>query len=409
MALIIKNSDALFEQINGFIDENFKISYDYETAKENLDILFDYLKSNNYVLNSDIVKDLLLKNCRFYNSLDYVVTKNFEDITGDNFEWAEGNRLLMFCGKIFCDFNDVDLNTLKKSDFYDASYNDTITYYIQDILKYPVLSKEESKVLFEKYTLGVENARNKLIEHNLRLVIYWAKKFIGCGVDFEDLIQEGNQGLMRAIEKYDLSKNILFGTYASWWIKQFIRRSIGNSARTIRIPFYMYEKVRKYFTVLKQLQMSLGRNPSNAELAKSLNITEAQVDEIKYYSEDAISLNTIVVANESNEENELVNYIKNEDAEFEDDLVDKLTYDTVEQRLINVGLSSRELNILLLRFGLNNQKPLTLIEISKIYHISSERVRQIINSSLAICRKSKAFRDLSGIYGSKPLSRTRKK
>lgn len=409
MELIIKNNDTLLGKIDSFIDANFKIAYDEETAKENFNILFAYLKSNNYALNSDIINDLLLKNSRFYSSLDYLVTKNFEDIITNNSEWAKGNSFLGFCGKVFCDFNDVNINTLKRSDYFDNVFDDTMTYYIQDILKYPVLSKEESTALFEKYALGDENAKSKLVEHNLRLVLYWAKKFIGCGVDLEDLVQEGSKGLMRAIERFDLSKNISFSTYASWWIKQAIGRYIGNTARTIRIPFYLYEKVRKFFTTIKELQMSLGRNPSNAEIAKSLNVTEAQVDEIKYFAEDSISLNAVIMTNETNEETELINYLKNEEAEFEDDLVDQLTYETVKQRLNDVGLNNRELSILLLRFGFDNQKPLTLSEISEIYNISRERVRQIINSAIATCRYSKAFKDLSGIYGAKPLSRKRKK
>lgn len=250
---------------------------------------------------------------------------------------------------------------------------DPVRQYLREIGRYPLLDAEEEIELAKEFEKGSKRAKDKLTESNLRLVVSIAKKYIGRGLSLLDLIQEGNQGLIRAVEKYDWRRGFKFSTYATWWIRQAITRAIADQARTIRIPVHMVETINKLYRTSQRLMQTLGREPTPAEIGEELELTGERVREIFKISQEVTSLDTKVG---EDEDSTLGDFIPDESTVAPEDAAGKqLLKDHLEDVLDT--LSEREAKVLTLRFGLDGGQSRTLEEVGKVFGVTRERIRQI--------------------------------
>ena len=269
---------------------------------------------------------------------------------------------------------------------------DPVRMYLKEIGKVPLLSSEQEIELAKKMELGDEEAKQMLAEANLRLVVSIAKRYVGRGMQFLDLIQEGNLGLIKAVEKFDYRKGYKFSTYATWWIRQAITRAIADQARTIRIPVHMVETINRLVRTQRQLLQSLGREPSAEEVAKAMELPVDRVREIMKISQDPVSLETPIG---EEEDSHLGDFIQDDHVEVP---VDAATFTLLHEQLMEVldTLTDREQKVLRLRFGLDDGRPRTLEEVGKEFNVTRERIRQIEAKALRKLRhpsRSKKLKD----------------
>ena len=250
---------------------------------------------------------------------------------------------------------------------------DPVRQYLREIGKYPLLDAEEEVELAKQFEKGSKRAKDKLTESNLRLVVSIAKKYIGRGLSLLDLIQEGNQGLIRAVEKYDWRRGFKFSTYATWWIRQAITRAIADQARTIRIPVHMVETINKLYRTSQRLMQDLGREATPEEIGKELEIEPDRVREIFKISQEVASLDTKVG---EDEDSSLGDFIPDDGQVAPDDAASKQLLKDHLDEVLNT-LSEREAKVLTLRFGLDGGQPRTLEEVGKVFGVTRERIRQI--------------------------------
>jgi len=270
--------------------------------------------------------------------------------------------------------------------------DDPVRMYLKEIGKVSLLTAEEERELAIRMQNGDEEAKNKLCESNLRLVVSIAKRYLNRGLTFLDLIQEGNLGLIKAVDKFDYTKGFKFSTYATWWIRQAITRSIADQARTIRIPVHMVETINKLIRIQRQLLQEYGREPTAEEIAKEMGITVEKVREIKKISQDPVSLETPIG---EEEDSHLGDFIPDDDVQAP---VDAAAYTMLKEQLMEVldTLSEREKKVLMLRFGLEDGRPRTLEEVGKEFNVTRERIRQIEAKALRKLRhpsRSKKLKD----------------
>mgnify|MGYP001623052603 CR=1 FL=1 len=269
---------------------------------------------------------------------------------------------------------------------------DPIREYLKEIGSIPLLSAEEEYELAKKKAAGDMDAQKKLVEANLRLVVSIAKHYTGRGMSFLDLVQEGNIGLMRAVEKFDYTKGYRLSTYATWWVKQAITRALADQSRTIRLPVHMVETVNRIRRAQRNLSVSLGREPSVDELAENLGMPRKRVTELLQASGDTVSLETPVGDEDGSSLGDFVADDSNESTE--DKAESFLLREEIDEML--AGLSPREREVIILRFGLETGKPMTLEEVGKRFKVTRERIRQIETAALRKLRnpsKSKKVRD----------------
>ena len=269
---------------------------------------------------------------------------------------------------------------------------DPVKMYLKDIGKVPLLQADEETELAKKMMDGDEDAKRLLSEANLRLVVSIAKRYMGRGMQFLDLIQEGNLGLMKAVEKFDYQKGFKFSTYATWWIRQAITRAIADQARTIRIPVHMVETINKLIRVSRRLLQELGREPTPEEIAKEMGITEERVVEIQKIAQDPVSLETPIG---EEEDSHLSDFIEDEGSVAPTDAV---SFTMLKEQLLGVldTLTPREEKVLRLRYGLDDGRPRTLEEVGKEFNVTRERIRQIEAKALRKLRhpsRSKRLKD----------------
>lgn len=270
--------------------------------------------------------------------------------------------------------------------------DDPVRMYFKEIGKVPLLTAEEERELAIRIEQGDEEAKKKLCESNLRLVVSIARRYLNRGLSFLDLIQEGNLGLIKAVEKFDYTKGYKFSTYATWWIRQAITRSIADQARTIRIPVHMVETINKLIRISRQLLQEYGREPTSEEIAEEMGITVEKVREIKKISQDPVSLETPIG---EEEDSHLGDFIPDEDIPSP---VEAAAYSMLQKQLREVldTLSEREKKVLILRFGLDDGRPRTLEEVGKEFNVTRERIRQIEAKALRKLRhpsRSKKLKD----------------
>jgi len=270
--------------------------------------------------------------------------------------------------------------------------SDPVRMYLKEIGRVPLLSADEEVELSKRIEEGDEEAKRRLAEANLRLVVSIARRYAGRGMQFLDLIQEGNMGLIKAVEKFDYSKGFKFSTYATWWIRQAITRSIADQARTIRIPVHMVETINKLVRVSRQLLQELGREPTPEEIGKEMDITPEKVREIQKVSQEPVSLETPV--GEESDSN-LGDFIEDQDALAP---ADAAAFELLKEQLEEVldTLTEREENVLRLRFGLEDGRTRTLEEVGQVFGVTRERIRQIEAKALRKLRhpsRSKRLKD----------------
>lgn len=270
--------------------------------------------------------------------------------------------------------------------------DDPVRMYFKEIGKVPLLTADEERELAIRIENGDEEAKKKLCESNLRLVVSIARRYLNRGLSFLDLIQEGNLGLIKAVEKFDYTKGYKFSTYATWWVRQAITRSIADQARTIRIPVHMVETINKLIRISRQLLQEYGREPTSEEIAKEMGISVEKVREIKKISQDPVSLETPIG---EEEDSHLGDFIPDEDIPSP---VEAAAYSMLQKQLREVldTLSEREKKVLILRFGLDDGRPRTLEEVGKEFNVTRERIRQIEAKALRKLRhpsRSKKLKD----------------
>ena len=317
-------------------------------------------KNDGGILNSDIMKAL--------EDIDYdisqvdIETAAPDEIDGDTFKEIE---------------RDVEAYEAEKMEKIlsqeGLAIDDPVRMYLKDIGKIPLLTPEREKYLAEQISLGSKTAKDELIEANLRLVVSIAKRHVGKGMYFLDLIQEGNLGLIKAVEKFDYSKGYKFSTYATWWIRQAITRAIADQARTIRIPVHMVETIHKVSRTARQLLQEFGREPTTDEIAERLGITAEKVREIMKIAQDPVSLETPIG---EEEDSHLGDFVEDNESPAPSD---SASYSLLREQLCNIlhTLTPREEQVIKLRFGLEDGRPRTLEEVGKQFQITRERIRQI--------------------------------
>ncbi|EOS40728.1 RNA polymerase sigma factor RpoD [Lachnospiraceae bacterium] len=347
-----KKSILEIQEINDFFR-------DMELNAEQMDKVFEYLESNNI--------DVL----RISGSDDDV------DIDMD---------------VILSEEEDVDVENIDLSVPDGVSIEDPVRMYLKEIGKVPLLSAEREIELAQRMEDGDEDAKKELAEANLRLVVSIAKRYVGRGMLFLDLIQEGNLGLIKAVEKFDYHKGYKFSTYATWWIRQAITRAIADQARTIRIPVHMVETINKLIRVSRQLLQELGREPSPEEIAKELDMPVERVREILKISQEPVSLETPIG---EEEDSHLGDFIQDDNVPVP---AEAAAQTLLKEQLDEVldTLTEREQKVLRLRFGMNDGRARTLEEVGKEFDVTRERIRQIEAKALRKLRhpsRSRKLRD----------------
>ena len=342
----------------------------------------DYIdaKSDGGIGNSDIMKAL--------EDIDYDIAQvdidsaNPDDIENEEFKEIEQDA------QSYDPSENIDKLFLQEG----LAIDDPVRMYLKEIGKIPLLTPERETYLAELISEGDKAAKDELIEANLRLVVSIAKRHVGKGMYFLDLTQEGNLGLIKAVEKFDYSKGYKFSTYATWWIRQAITRAIADQARTIRIPVHMVETIHKVSRTARQLLQEFGREPTTDEIAAALDMTADKVREIMKIAQDPVSLETPIG---EEEDSHLGDFVEDNDSPAPSD---SASYSLLREQLCNIlrTLTPREEQVIKLRFGLEDGRPRTLEEVGKKFEITRERIRQIEAKALRKLRhpsRSKALKD----------------
>ena len=353
--------------------ENEKVKKIIEKAKENGKITYGELASELEGTNSEEIDKV------FDAFEDLGVDLLNEDMEEPDLEDLQ-------------DVEEIKLDELDMSNVEGVSVDDPVRMYLREIGKIPLLSYEEELDLAKRILNGDEAAAQKLAESNLRLVVSIAKKYVGRGMLFLDLIQEGNMGLIKAVEKFDYHKGFKFSTYATWWIRQAITRAIADQARTIRIPVHMVETINKLIRTSRHLLQQLGREPTPEEIAKEMEIPVEKVMEIQKIAQDPVSLETPIG---EEDDSHLGDFIPDDDSPAPQD---SAAYTLLREQLEEVmsTLTPREAKVLKLRFGLEDGKARTLEEVGREFQVTRERIRQIEAKALRKLRhpsRSKKLRD----------------
>ena len=363
--------------------------------EEKLKTLVDLGKKKKNVLEvqeiSDVFSDMPLEEEQMEKVYEYLEARNIDvlRITGGDVEddvIDEDMEILL------SEEEEVDVEKIDLSVPDGISIEDPVRMYLKEIGKVPLLTSEEEVELAKRMSEGDEEAKKRLAEANLRLVVSIAKRYVGRGMLFLDLIQEGNLGLIKAVEKFDYQKGFKFSTYATWWIRQAITRAIADQARTIRIPVHMVETINKLVRVSRQLLQELGREPSPEEIAEELKMPVERVREILKISQEPVSLETPIG---EEEDSHLGDFIQDDNVPVP---AEAAAQTLLKEQLNEVldSLTEREQKVLRLRFGMNDGRARTLEEVGKEFDVTRERIRQIEAKALRKLRhpsRSRKLRD----------------
>lgn len=339
--------------------------------------VLDYKEIMDYFQDTDFEADKMEKVFEFLEGCNIDVKMNDDD--GD----VEDDIILS-------DEEDIDIEKIDLSVPDGIGLEDPVRMYLKEIGKVPLLSAEEEIEYAQRMEEGDEEAKKRLAEANLRLVVSIAKRYVGRGMQFLDLIQEGNLGLIKAVEKFDYRKGYKFSTYATWWIRQAITRAIADQARTIRIPVHMVETINKLVRVQRQLLQELGREPSPEEIAETMDIPVERVREIQKISQEPVSLETPIG---EEEDSHLGDFIQDDNVPVP---AEAAASTLLKEQLVEVlgTLTEREQKVLRLRFGMDDGRARTLEEVGKEFNVTRERIRQIEAKALRKLRHPSRSRKL---------------
>ncbi len=381
------NEKVNIEKVLSFIEENFNASSKADSIKD-FSKLVKYLEDEDISLTLEDADLLIKKSNKLVSVIECIQSENVDNTEIESIE----NLFLAF-----------DLSKDPKDDTYlvdslvvpqlgKSLSLDTMKLYLTSMPR--LLTVEEEKKLIDRISKGDEEAKKILVEHNLRLAVSIAKRFTNSGVALNDLIQEGNIGLMIAANKFDKKSNCRFSTYATWWIKQRITRYIADNSRTVRVPVYMHEQIIKLEKTKKRLAVKLNRDVTRKDLADELGMTEDEILKIEKYGADCVSLDTKVNAKEDSDASELGSFVADENAYFEGKVIDNLYFEQLNNIIFNGdAIDEKSKLILQYRFGFIDGKPKTLEEVGKVFGVTRERIRQIEAKSLRILRNSATLRD----------------
>ena len=347
-----------YEEINDFFS-------DLEIDAESIERIYEFLEANNV----DVLR---------VPELDLEEVEEVDEVDVDEDDLA------------LIEAEEEDLSKIDLSVPDGIGIEDPVRMYLKEIGKVPLLSADEEIVLAQRMEVGEREAKKRLAEANLRLVVSIAKRYAGRGMQFLDLIQEGNLGLIKAVEKFDYRKGYKFSTYATWWIRQAITRAIADQARTIRIPVHMVETINKLIRVQRQLLQELGREPFPEEIAKEMNMPVDRVREIQKISQEPVSLETPIG---EEEDSHLGDFIQDDNVPVP---AEAAAFTLLKEQLMEVlnTLTDREQKVLRLRFGLDDGRARTLEEVGKEFNVTRERIRQIEAKALRKLRHPSRSRKL---------------
>ena len=384
---IVSNKDKKADLICNFISKKISASTNIKKNLQELIKLDKFLLDAEITLEPEDLQVLLEKSEVLSDILDSIFNKYKSFITKGKIEEIFSNQRIISVIENYCVVKDIEINDDTTYSDKDFCSSDGVSDYLNEIGRIKLLSPEEEKELAQKTKEGNKYARERLIEGNLRLVVSTAKRYLGRGVSFLDLIQEGNIGLMKAVDKFEPSYGFRFSTYATWWIRQGITRAIASYSRNIRIPVHMLEKVRKYKNKENELISILGREPTIEEMMEELNISRDKAIEYHNLSIDTVSLNTKI--DTTDDESELMEFIPS-DEETPEELFEKKDLKKLLMEILNnADFKDRHKDILMYRFGLKTGVPMTLNEVGEKFNITRERVRQIEARALKIIRSRK--------------------
>ena len=368
-------------------DEKMSIEEKKAKLQEKLQELLALAKKKKNSLEyqeiSEFFKDMELDADEFEKILDFLETNNIDVLRIMDDDDIDDDIILD-------DEDEVEVEKIDLSVPDGVSIEDPVRMYLKEIGKVPLLSAEEEIELAKRMELGDQEAKKRLAEANLRLVVSIAKRYVGRGMLFLDMIQEGNLGLIKAVEKFDYRKGYKFSTYATWWIRQAITRAIADQARTIRIPVHMVETINKLIRVSRQLLQELGREPTPEEIAAEMNMPVDRVREILKISQEPVSLETPIG---EEEDSHLGDFIQDDNVPVP---ADAAAFTLLKEQLEEVlgTLTEREQKVLTLRFGLEDGRARTLEEVGKEFNVTRERIRQIEAKALRKLRHPSRSRKL---------------
>jgi len=370
------------------LEENKEISME-EKTKEKVDSIIKKAKEKGKLTYGELATELSDTNQEQMEKVfDAIEEEMGMDLLQDDFEDEPNEEDL-------AEVENLKLDEVTPDSFEGINVDDPVRMYLREIGRIPLLTYEQELELAKAVLEDDEDAKKELAEANLRLVVSIAKKYVGRGMLFLDLIQEGNMGLIKAVEKFDYTKGFKFSTYATWWIRQSITRAIADQARTIRIPVHMVETINKLIRTSRHLLQQMGREPTPEELAKELEMPLDKVIEIQKIAQDPVSLETPIG---EEDDSHLGDFIQDDDSPAPQDAA---AYTLLKEQLAEVmsTLTTREAKVLRLRFGLDDGKARTLEEVGKEFDVTRERIRQIEAKALRKLRhpsRSKKLKDYMG-------------
>ncbi len=387
------NYKKAFNILNSYINQNFATMTSKEDSLKYFKKFSSFLESYNFTPDPDLLIELIEKNSLFKQMIDFIFEGYQLPIISGKIQNIFDDRLLLSIIDIYCMLNNIEVKEFD-DDYENFEYDidDSLEMYFKDISKKPLLTESQQRELAKKTAYGDKKARSQFIESNLRLVVAIAKRYNNLGLSFLDLIQEGNLGLVKAVDKYDSSLGCKFSTYASYWIKAEITRAIAERGRNIKVPVNKYWNILSIKNAIAELKIKLNRKPTVDEVAKELNMTISEIKSLYNVHLTTLSINTLIG---TDADIELEDLIPDNEVTPEDLAVASTLLDNVKLLFKQCNLDQRTIDILMLRYGFNGQNPMTLEEVGEKYHLTRERVRQIEAIALRKIRNSKYIKQLA--------------
>ena len=395
----LKDNDKAFTILNDFINDKTRFSYEYNDCIKGFNNLNIFLHKYDYLPNIDIIKKLT-ENKIFKNQLEIILNNNLDAIKNGKLPQLYDNDTLILAIETYCMMNNIDIkenHEIETINEKDTFFSDSIKQYLIEINKKPLLSFPQEISLSKRVQEGDEEAKRKFIEANLRLVVSVAKKYASDASKLLDLIQEGNIGLIKAVGKYDYTLGFKFSTYATWWIRQAITRSMADKDREIRLPVHMVEKLKKYKDKIKELKNKLDRNPTIDEIEEYTNYSHNDVLKLEQFRLETVSLNLLI----GDKDTEFGDFIPSSEEPIDEKVLKNTLTEDVKKLFKEAKLKPRNIKVLVKRFGLNGEREHTLEEIGKDFNVTRERIRQIEARSIKDLRRCSSTKEYAE-YMDKP-------